>query len=88
MLAAARDAVSADALDSYRQQSRAELWQVDSTHPPTALRVAMLRGTRPVEPMALLSDMEALCFDQEMTKLIAWRQREVVNRRLEAVYGA
>jgi Zn-dependent protease with chaperone function len=86
-LARERDLVSAETLQKYREKSLSELWQVDSTHPPTAMRVAMLGGVPQNGPAVQLSDEEGHRFDDEMSKLIAWRQREVMNRKLEAAYG-
>lgn len=86
-LARERDLVSAETLQTYREKSLSELWQVDSTHPPTAMRVAMLSGVPQNEPAVQLSDEEGRRFDDDMSKLIAWRQREVMNRKLEAAYG-
>ncbi len=75
------------AMQAHRDRSKAELWQVDSTHPPTALRVAMLR-TLPAQFSALaISDEEGRMLDEEVSRLIQWRQREVVNRNLAAIYG-
>ncbi len=84
------DRLPAAELEGYRQISRSELWQVDSTHPPTAFRVALLaaQALRPSAPLSpLLSDEELAAFEAETAWLLDFKQRELVNRQLEAVYG-
>lgn len=85
-LAEAGRVVSLEQFQAYRDKSFHEQWQVDSTHPPTALRVDMLRGVPAAQPQALLSDSEGNALDAELSKLIAWRQREVVNQNIEDGY--
>jgi len=86
-LRTASDAVTDLELSALRQKSRDESWQVDATHPPTALRVEMLaRG--PLRAAAVLFDeSEGESFDAEIARLIRFNEREVVNRKLEAIYG-
>ena len=70
-------------LERLRGESRARQWQVDATHPPTALRVEMLRlQLRPRAP-SLLSEEEMATLDREIERMIASQQRELVNRARE-----
>ena len=74
-------------LERYRETSRREEWQVDSTHPPTALRVDMLQLQHARPPKDLLSAEEWSLFDEEVVRLVALMRQELVNQKLEAVYG-
>lgn len=86
-LAAAGCGVSESELAVFREQSHALKWQVDSTHPPTSLRVQMLGRSPALPAPALLSEQEGWAFDAEVARLIASQRREIVNRKLEASYG-
>jgi Zn-dependent protease with chaperone function len=71
-------------LEVLRTESLASQWQVDSTHPPTALRVAML-AIEPTRRLAnLLSSEEEQLFGVEIDRIITSTQRELINRQLEA----
>ena len=77
----------ASELEAQRAQSRASNWRVDSTHPPTAMRVDMLAHGTPIAPMTLLSAQEWDAVQAEFARLVALVQRELINRKLEAIYG-
>lgn len=81
------EALPSSELEKHRNDSRAQNWQVDSTHPPTALRVAMLAALPPQHPSDLLSAQELAALDAEVNRLVARTQRELINRQMEAVYG-
>lgn len=74
-------------LDQHRQASWTLSWQVDSTHPPTALRVEMLAARAPQESSPLLSPADLAALNSEVDRLVASTQSELVNRKLEAIYG-
>jgi heat shock protein HtpX len=78
---------SEDELATYRAQSRSRLWQVDSTHPPTALRIEMLSTAPLCLPSSLLTPEEELLLEDEFSRMIASTQRELMNRQLAAIYG-
>jgi Zn-dependent protease with chaperone function len=86
-IAKAIHAISDETMRSHQEKSASELWQVDSTHPPTALRVSLLLSLPNREQAIRLTDEEAKQFDEEISRMISWRQREVINRQLEAVSG-
>lgn len=79
--------VDAEELGRLREQSVARSWQVDATHPPTALRVAMLERGAPLPAVDLLAPDEQAALDTEVAHLIASQQREIVNRKVEQIYG-
>lgn len=83
----ARASVSEQDIHRFREQSTAESWQVDSTHPPTALRTAMLALGTPLPAMELLTPAEQALLDTEFASLIASQQREIINRKVEEIYG-
>ncbi len=87
MLAETARSLTAADLEAQRAESRASNWQVDSTHPPTALRVDMLARATSSPPMALLSPAELDAVEAEFDRLIASTHREIINRKLEAIYG-
>lgn len=74
-------------LESLRARSAAEQWQVDTTHPPTALRVEMLAVHPPQAPSPLILKEDLQALDAEMDRLVASMQRELVNRKLAQAYG-
>lgn len=75
-----------DVMQLHREKSASELWQVDSTHPPTAFRVSLLRAVPKCDHAIQLSDEEAKRFDEEISRLISWRQREIINRQILATH--
>jgi Zn-dependent protease with chaperone function len=75
------------AMERYRSESRELQWQVDSTHPPTALRVDMLRLQPQHVPSSLLSVEEGVALDVEVERLVSLSERELVSRKLEAING-
>jgi heat shock protein HtpX len=81
------EALPSSVLEKHREDSRAQHWQVDSTHPPTALRVAMLAALPPHRPSGLLSAQELAALDAEVSRLVAKTQRELINRQLETIHG-
>lgn len=78
---------SSDQLETYRVQSRDSNWQVDSTHPPTALRIDMLAASPCNVPAVLLTHEEEAALEGELDRMIASTQREMMNRHLSAIYG-
>jgi hypothetical protein len=86
-LLAAVQSLTDEDLDRYRSESRASDWQVDSTHPPTAMRVDMLARQVQYPSSDLLSADEIVTMNDEVSRLVLFRQRELVNRSREAIYG-
>ena len=80
-------ALSAVDLDRYRAQSKQLNWRVDSTHPPTAMRIDMLALQAQRAPTHPLSPAEVSELDSEIARLVAANQRELVNRKIAAIYG-
>lgn len=78
---------SEDDLATYRAQSRSRLWQVDSTHPPTAFRIEMLSTAPRCLPSSLLTQEEELLLEDEFNRMIGSTQRELMDRQLAAIYG-
>ncbi len=64
-----------------RRLAQAEQTRLDDTHPPTALRLRLLRERGPVQPTLVLTDEENAALDEELQPLVA-----TVNRRLESLY--
>jgi Zn-dependent protease with chaperone function len=85
-LLAAVQSLTDEDLDRYRSESRASDWQVDSTHPPTAMRVDMLARQVQYPSSDLLSADEIVTMNVEVSRLVLFRQRELVNRSREAIY--
>jgi heat shock protein HtpX len=86
-LRAARSEVTGAQWQDWREQSLAQKWRVDTTHPPTALRIAMLSTLDTAAPEPLLTNDEAQALLDEVGRLLLKRQRFVVNGMLEAAYG-
>lgn len=76
--------VSAEELESLRQASMASEWQVDSSHPPTALRVKMLQKQDQAATLHLMSEDEAAAFADEVERIVKLTEQELINRQLEA----
>ncbi len=76
--------VEAKELESLRLASMASEWQVDSSHPPTALRVNMLQRQEQAATMDLISAEEAMAFGEEIARIVKLTERELINRQLEA----
>jgi len=74
-------------LTPLREKSLAERRRADSSHPPTALRVRLLKQGRVRPPMELLSDDEAASLDLEVNRILALQSRELINRKLDAAYA-
>lgn len=87
-LRAAVQAVSVQQMQAYSERSRAALWQADSSHPPTELRIDMLKTHSSAEaPLLKLTVAEALAIDAEVERLLAHRERAMVNQKLEDIHG-
>lgn len=83
----AASSVSLADVEALRAESLSSQWQVDSTHPPTALRVRMLQLT-PMRPMPdLLTAEESRSLDLEIDRIVASSEREMINRQVEAMSG-
>lgn len=83
---AAAAALPSEELQRLAQQSRQASWQVDTTHPPTALRVRMLDG-RDDAPVFVLSDVEAASLEAELGSLTPRIERQLVAHYLVGLYG-
>lgn len=79
--------VDAQTLERHRAESRAKLHQVDATHPPTALRVEMLRRRRLLDATVELSSHENRQIDDELAALTPAIRQELINRHLMYAYG-
>lgn len=83
-MAAAKIEIKAANVESLRAESLASQWQVDTTHPPTALRVRML-DLKPTPALPqLLSTDESQALDVEIERIVALSEREMINRQIEA----
>ena len=78
---------SAEELAAYRSQSRSAHWQVDTTHPPTALRIDMLSALPHCLPSSWLTPEEELLLGEEFNRMIRSIHRELMDRQLAAIYG-
>jgi heat shock protein HtpX len=86
LLEAARSLPESE-LERQRRISRRLNWQVDSTHPPTAMRIEML-SLRPVEGKGELSmDPQLHAIDAELAALMPTVRRELVDHCIEQSYG-
>jgi Zn-dependent protease with chaperone function len=72
--------------DKYRAESRAASWQVDSTHPPTALRIDMLTVHSSCTAQGILSLAEKDVLASEISRLVESMQREMTTQKIEAMY--
>lgn len=74
----------AELIERLRASSLEQQWQVDATHPPTALRVRLLESfpSNPLPELLELSKSDAL--EAEIQKIVALAGRELINRQLEA----
>ena len=86
-LSDAVQSLSEDDLERFRTESRASNWQVDSTHPPTAMRVDLLAKQVQYPPSDLMSADDVAALAHEVSRLVASTQRELINRSREAIYG-
>jgi len=86
-LSDAVQSLSEDDLERFRTESRASNWQVDSTHPPTAMRVDLLAKQVQYPPSDLMSADDVAALVHEVSRLVASTQRELINRSREAIYG-
>lgn len=75
--------VGADDLNALRTESLASEWQVDSSHPPTALRVKMLQMQTHDSPINIMSPDECGALDEEVTRVLKLTEREIINQHLE-----
>lgn len=82
------DALSDDERTQRQAESRARLWQVDATHPPTALRIDMLALGPAHAAQPLLTPAEQQALDAEFESLIDSQRRELANRVQDGWYEA
>jgi hypothetical protein len=68
-----------------RAESLSSQWQVDSTHPPTALRISLLQLTPAHAMPNLLSVDESRNLGLEIDRIVALAEREMINRQIEAM---
>jgi Zn-dependent protease with chaperone function len=85
-LSAAVLALSVAESERYRVQSRESIWQVDSTHPPTAMRIDMLSANFLHPPSEQIPTDDLAKLDAEVNRLVASMQRELMNRKIEEMY--
>lgn len=80
--------VPASEMAALRQQSREMQWQVDSTHPPTAMRVEFLSlcDYGSVAPLQIEPN-DAQGLKADLDRLANAVERELVNRHMEQIYG-
>jgi Zn-dependent protease with chaperone function len=83
---AAAASLTSEELERLAAESRQASWQVDTTHPPTALRVRMLEG-HDAQPIFVLSDEEAAALDAELASLTPRIERQLVAHYLVGIYG-
>ncbi len=70
-------------LPSLETESRSNKWRADSTHPPTALRVDMLKHQPPFVSRLLSDDHEVARINEEFDRLIASKKRATMNQVIE-----
>lgn len=87
VLIAACESLSAEERQAWRERSRADLSQVDATHPPTALRIDILARMPEQAAIQLLSASEVAALASEVNRLGGLLHREMINRELEAING-
>jgi Zn-dependent protease with chaperone function len=73
-------AIRLTALDA---ESRKNKWRADSTHPPTALRVEMLKNQSPFVANMLADDRAIARINEEFDRIIASKERAAMNQVLE-----
>ena len=83
----AANAVMSIEVEALRSESLSLQWQVDSTHPPTALRVGLLELNPALPLPGLLSKTESDALTHEVNRILALSEREMINRQLEAISG-
>lgn len=86
-MATAIAGVTPSRIAALRAESRASLWQVDTTHPPTALRVELLQAAHVPKLAGLAGEEDLAALSHEVGRMVADRQREMINRKLEAAFG-
>jgi Zn-dependent protease with chaperone function len=81
------DEVPASRIAVLREQSRQSGWRVDTTHPPTALRIDMLtqHGGMDAHAKQVAGDPEDL--EAEILKLAPSIERELVDHYLVGIHG-
>jgi Zn-dependent protease with chaperone function len=67
--------------------AREEQTQVDASHPPTSLRIDMLERQGSEKALFTLDAEQAQAFEAEIARLIASKQRAVIDRKLVQIYG-
>lgn len=65
--------------DALAERSRKEGWRVDATHPPTALRIALIERQDAFPPAVGLSPTETTALDAELQRLAPPIHRELMN---------
>lgn len=86
-IAAAINEMPSDVAERFRQRAKDEVWQEDSTHPPTSMRIALIAGL-PAKPAQLEIDQGLKeRFEAEVAALIESRKRDLFDEKLEAISG-
>ena len=81
------DTMQASERERQRRLSKRKGRRVDATHPPTALRIAMIQQ-RPALPARIwLSDAEESQLDAELASLEPEIQRRLVSHYLVGIHG-
>ncbi len=73
-------------LESFRSESRAQSWQVDSTHPPTAMRIDVLGAHEVLDAAPILSDEEKRGLAGELAQLVESMRGAMTGEKIEAMY--
>jgi heat shock protein HtpX len=79
--------MSEDVAERYRQRAREEVWQEDSTHPPTSMRIALVAGLAEQPVQTGIEQELKERFEAEVASLIEGRKRELFDDKLEAISG-
>lgn len=61
------------------ERSQTERWRVDTTHPPTAMRIALIANQTANPPKLRLSQIEVQGLESELEKLASEIHRELMN---------
>jgi len=70
-----------------RRLARRQGWRVDSSHPPTALRIDMLASRDSIPPSSRLHSYEEEQLDRELATLEPDVKRRLVNHYLVGIHG-
>jgi heat shock protein HtpX len=82
MIRDAMQSMTISVAEDYRQRARKEQWQEDSTHPPTASRIDVLRALPAQAATIVLDEDLRTAFQNEVAALVESHKRSYFEQRL------